>query len=212
MSTLGRSGAGWAGASWASLAALRALPIKKGIKVQRLTSVAQCVFSSSLSYVQQEKNQGTATNECGTMRLQLLPDLCSTRKESRYSDKRAWHSASSAASWPMSSKKGIKIQKLTSVAQCIFSYSLTYAQQERNQSTVTNKCGTVHLQLLPEQWQWTKTQWPTNGSQCSLVTGLLSETLPTQMTVKDRVWCITKICVLKKWSQQVGCLLLEAVV
>ena len=51
----------------------------------------------------------------------------------------------------MFNKKGIKIQKLTSVAQCTFSYSLTYAQQERNQSTVTNKCGTVHLQLLPEQ-------------------------------------------------------------
>ena len=88
---------------------------KKGIKIQRQTSVAQCIFGCFLTYVQQERNQDTETNERGTVHLQLFPDLCPAREESKYSDEQVWHSASSAAPWAVTMNQNTVTNKWVTV-------------------------------------------------------------------------------------------------
>ena len=175
MSTLGRSGAGCAGASWASLAALRALPTKQGTMSQWMFSQWDYFLNISLTSARQERNQGTknvqpvrlptkkgtrVNVQCMRLLFEHLSDLCPSPKEPR-------HSVCSASE---------------TVLLGLLSDSEP-AHQETNQRTVTNKRGSIPwaaLCILPlkkeikAHWRTSETVFLQLLSELYLGTGLVS--------------------------------------
>ena len=200
MSTLGRSGAGCAGASWASLAALRALPTKQGTMSQWMFSQWDYFLNISLTSARQERNQGTKNVQ--PVRLLLNSSLTSARQETNQGTK-------NVQPVRLPTKKGTRVNvqcmrllfghlsdlcpspkeprhSVCSASETVLLGLLSDsepAHQETNQRTVTNERGSIPwaaLCILPlkkeikAHWRTSETVFLQLLSELYLGTGLVS--------------------------------------